>query len=130
MGENRPPFSPLTYLWFLLLATTLAFFASRQAEAKDCSVLVGWTSEGQFIRDEACETHYIAKERGFSEIKLSGSQKYQFRFRASKGSTKDVIVNRVGYVCGLVGSDSAVFIANRSKRNSLIVSFSCGGIVG
>ncbi|WP_282021640.1 hypothetical protein [Ruegeria faecimaris] len=130
MGEKRPPFSPLAYFWSLLLAVTLAFSASEQAEAKVCSVLIGWTSEGQFIRDEACETHYIAKERGFSELKLSGSQKYQFRFRASKDSTKDVIVKRVGYVCGLVGSDSAVFTANRGTRNALIVSFSCNGIVG
>ncbi|MEW2917917.1 hypothetical protein AB1A64_12660 [Ruegeria sp. ANG10] len=130
MGEKRPPFSPLTNLWFLLLAATSAFSASGQAEAKDCSVLIGWTREGQLIRDKTCETHYIAKERGFSELKLSRSQKYQFRFRASKDSTNDVIVNRVGYVCGLVGSDSAVFTANRGKRNSLIVSFSCGGIVG
>ncbi|WP_419740413.1 hypothetical protein [Ruegeria sp.] len=102
-----------------------AFSTAGQAKAMECEVRIGWSSEGQFIQDEACGIHNVAKAKGFFDLELSGSKKYQFRFRANKESTKDEIVQRVGYICDLIGSERAVFSANRGRERALIVSFSC-----
>jgi hypothetical protein len=125
VGALRPSFSSLAWLWSLFATAIFASSAAGQAKAKECEVRIGWSSEGQFIQDEACGIHQVAKEKGFFDLELSGSKKYQFRFRANNVSTKDEIVRRVGYVCELIGSKRAVFSANRGRERALIVSFSC-----
>ncbi len=108
------------------LAATLVLSATSSAGAQECNVLIGWSSKGQVIQDDVCGIHYVAKEDRFSDLELSGSRNYQFRFAAQNDSTKEMIVQRVGYLCDLAGSDRAVFTANRGNNLALVVSFSCG----